>query len=80
MSIRPEVKDTNFSWTTLIEKVNSDLNDTLGNFIHRTLTFINKQFGNVVPQPSGLDVKDKMLLKEAKPFNSYAIENVDAES
>ena len=40
LSIRPEVKDTNFSWTTLIEKVNSDLNDTLGNFILRILTFM----------------------------------------
>jgi len=66
MSIRPEVKDTNFSWTTLIEKVNSDLNDTLGNFIHRTLTFINKQFGSTVPQPNDLDEKDTMVLKEAK--------------
>ncbi|MGD2066935.1 MAG: methionine--tRNA ligase, partial [Candidatus Bathyarchaeota archaeon] len=59
MSIRPEVKDTNFSWTTLIEKVNSDLNDTLGNFIHRTLTFINRQFDTTVPKPRSLDENDK---------------------
>ncbi len=66
LSIRPEVKDTNFSWTTLIEKVNSDLNDTLGNFVHRTLTFINRRFDSIVPQPSSLDDKDKAVLKEAK--------------
>jgi len=66
MSIRPEVKDTNFSWTTLIEKVNSDLNDTLGNFIHRTLTFINKEFNSAIPQSRNLDEKDKAILKEAK--------------
>ena len=77
LSIRPEVKDTNFSWTTLIEKVNSDLNDTLGNFIHRTLTFINNQFGSVVPQPSGLDVKDKMVLKEAKELVNKTAERVE---
>lgn len=66
LSIRPEVKDTNFSWTTLIEKVNSDLNDTLGNFIHRTLTFINRQFNSIIPHPISLDEKDKIVLNETK--------------
>ncbi len=66
LSIRPEVKDTNFSWATLIEKVNSDLNDTFGNFVHRTLTFINKRFDSTIPEPSDLDEKDKAALTEAK--------------
>lgn len=66
LSIRPEVKDTNFSWKTLIEKVNSDLNDTLGNFVHRTLTFINRRFDSKVPTPNMLDEKDEAVLKEAK--------------
>ncbi len=51
MANRPESKDTNFSWNLFLEKVNSDLNDTLGNFIHRTLTFINAQFNSEIPQP-----------------------------
>lgn len=66
ISIRPETKDTNFSWKTFVEKVNCDLNDTLGNFIHRTLTFVNRQFESTVPQPSCLDEKDKATLEEAK--------------
>ena len=78
MSIRPEVKDTNFSWTTLIEKVNSDLNDTLGNFVHRTLTFINRQFGSTVPQPSSLDEKDKAVLLEAKEIVNQTSERMEA--
>jgi len=78
MSIRPEVKDTNFSWTTLIEKVNSDLNDTLGNFVHRTLTFINRQFGSTVPQPSSLDEKDKAVLLEAKEIVNQTAERMEA--
>jgi len=73
LSIRPEVKDTNFSWTTLIEKVNSDLNDTFGNFVHRTLTFINKRFDATIPKPNNLDEKDKATLNEAKTIiNSTA--------
>jgi methionyl-tRNA synthetase len=77
LSIRPEVKDTNFSWTTLIEKVNSDLNDTLGNFIHRTLTFINKRFDSAVPQPSSLDETDKAVLEEAKEIVNKTAERME---
>lgn len=78
LSIRPEVKDTNFSWTTLVEKVNSDLNDTLGNFIHRTLTFIKKQFDSTIPQPKDLDEKDKAVLKEAKDIIDKTAQRMEA--
>jgi methionyl-tRNA synthetase len=77
LSIRPEVKDTNFSWTTLIEKVNSDLNDTLGNFIHRTLTFINKQFDSTVPTPNNLNEKDTAALAEAKHIVDQTAERME---
>ena len=60
---RPETKDTNFSWKLFIEKVNVDLNDTLGNFIHRTLKFINSQFNSEVPKPSCLSEDDERVLK-----------------
>jgi methionyl-tRNA synthetase len=76
-SIRPEVKDTNFSWTTLIEKVNSDLNDTLGNFIHRTFTFINKQFNGIIPKPNNLKTKDTEVLKKAKEIVNKTAEDLE---
>jgi methionyl-tRNA synthetase len=66
MATRPETKDTNFSWETLIEKVNADLNDTFGNFIHRTLAFINMQFNNEIPQPKTLEEDDKRILDAVK--------------
>ncbi len=66
MATRPETKDTNFSWELFIEKVNADLNDTFGNFIHRTLTFINAQFNSEIPEPSRLDEDDKHILKTLK--------------
>jgi methionyl-tRNA synthetase len=46
--------------------VNSDLNDTLGNFIHRTLTFINRKFDDTIPNPKNLDEKDRAVLDKAK--------------
>jgi len=66
MATRPETKDSNFSWELFIEKINSDLNDTFGNFIHRTLAFINTQFNSVIPQPEALDEDDKQILETLK--------------
>jgi len=62
ISIRPETKDSDFTWKVFIEKVNSDLNDTLGNFIHRTLKFINTYFDSRIPEPKNLDELDKKTL------------------
>jgi methionyl-tRNA synthetase len=77
LSIRPETKDTNFSWTTFIEKVNSDLNDTLGNFIHRTLTFVNRHFDSAVPKPSNLDEKDRAILEEIREIVKKTTESLE---
>jgi methionyl-tRNA synthetase len=56
IATRPESKDSNFSWELFIEKVNGDLNDTFGNFVHRTLTFISTQFNGEIPR---LETPDK---------------------
>jgi methionyl-tRNA synthetase len=66
MASRPETKDTNFSWELFTEKINSDLNDTFGNFVHRTLTFINTQFDSKIPEPQGLDEDAKQILETVK--------------
>ncbi len=62
IATRPEAKDTNFSWDFFIEKINADLNDTYGNFIHRTLMFINTKFNSEVPPAEKLDADDEMVL------------------
>jgi methionyl-tRNA synthetase len=66
IATRPESKDTNFTWTAFIEKINSDLNDTFGNFIHRTLSFINSKFDGQIPAPTKLDKDDEALLQVIK--------------
>ena len=50
MSLRPELKDTNFTWEEFERKVNTELNDVVGNFVHRTLTFIQTNFNGRVPE------------------------------
>jgi methionyl-tRNA synthetase len=66
IATRPESKDTNFTWTTFMEKINSDLNDTFGNFIHRTLSFINSKFDGLIPEPTKLDKDDETVLQVLK--------------
>jgi methionyl-tRNA synthetase len=66
IATRPETKDSNFSWESFIEKVNADLNDTFGNFIHRTLKFINTKFEGRVPQPKTFGEDDERILKTLK--------------
>ena len=66
IAIRPETRDSDFTWKVFIEKVNSDLNDTLGNFIHRTLKFINSYFGSMIPEPEDLDEVDQKTLDAIK--------------
>ena len=65
MATRPESKDSNFSWDQFLEKVNADLNDTFGNFIHRTLTFINARFNGEVP-PAMLTAEDEAVLQAVR--------------
>jgi len=64
IAIRPESRDANFTWRDFETHVNSELNDVLGNFVHRTLTFVNNQFEAIVPKPGTLDEKDEAIKKE----------------
>ncbi|MEM2147692.1 MAG: methionine--tRNA ligase [Candidatus Bathyarchaeia archaeon] len=66
IATRPETKDSNFSWEIFAEKINSDLNDSFGNFIHRTLSFINTQFNSTIPEPETLDTDDEQVLQKVK--------------
>jgi methionyl-tRNA synthetase len=66
IATRPETKDSNFSWEIFIEKINADLNDTFGNFIHRTLTFINTKFDSEIPAPMALDEDAQKVLDSVK--------------
>jgi len=46
---RPETSDTSFLWSEFENNIKI-LNDNIGNFIHRTLTFIDKQFEGKIPK------------------------------
>jgi methionyl-tRNA synthetase len=62
---RPEKSDTSFLWSEFENNVKI-LNDNIGNFIHRTLTFINKQFNGVIPKKVELDEIDEQFIEKIK--------------
>jgi methionyl-tRNA synthetase len=47
LSYTSHTKELNFSWKVFAERVNNELVDTLGNFMHRTLHFTAKKMGGI---------------------------------
>ena len=63
----PLNKDTDFSWDEFQRRVNDELADVIGNFLHRTFTFTNKFFDGKVPEyknPSEADLDFEQAIKE----------------
>jgi len=77
IALRPETKDANFTWKEFQARVNADLNDVLGNFIHRTLTFIKNNFSGSLPAPGEFDERDKAILTRLKESPKTAAMNLD---
>ncbi|MCX7954829.1 MAG: methionine--tRNA ligase [Bacteroidales bacterium] len=48
-SIMPETKDNDFTWKDFQAKNNNELVAILGNFVHRTLTLLNRYFDGKIP-------------------------------
>ena len=51
----PFAQDGNITWELVIDKVNSDLANVLGNLVNRTVSMSNKYFGGKVTLPSSYD-------------------------
>jgi methionyl-tRNA synthetase len=70
--MRPEERDTNFSWKEFMRIVNSELNDDIGNFIYRILSFIDRYFESRIPEPGEFDDIDREVINSVKAsYNGY---------
>ncbi len=64
----PFENDGTISWELMIERINSDLANTLGNLVNRTISMSNKYFGGIVENKGAEDVMDadiKAVVSEA---------------
>ncbi len=73
--IIPETKDSDFKWKEFQDRVNSELINNLGNFVNRTLKFIEKYTEGKIPKPCSFNEEDKKMLERV---NSLIIEIEDA--
>jgi len=55
----PLTRDTDFSWDDFQRRVNDELADVLGNFLHRTFSFTGRFYNGEIPEPSALDEFDR---------------------
>lgn len=62
----PFGEDGDFTEKALIERTNNELVANIGNFIHRTLTFIWNNFKGKIPEPEKFDDLDKSLENSIK--------------
>ena len=83
----PHAQDGSISYDTMIERYNSDLANTLGNLVNRTVAMVNKYFGGELicsTETEPLDDSFKAditaaLAKEEKAFDEFRISDaVDA--
>lgn len=73
LSEMPYVSDGSITYETVFERYNSDLANTLGNLVNRTVAMSNKYFGGQVMAPTAQEPLDEQL----KDAALTAVENVD---
>lgn len=64
--MRPEGRDTNFTWSDFVRIINDELNDDIGNYVHRILTLIHREFNGFIPKPSRLSEVDIEFMDKIK--------------
>ena len=66
----PFENDGVISWELMVERLNSDLANTLGNLVNRTISMSNKYFGGVVADKGAAEAVDEEL--KAVATGAYA--------
>ncbi len=78
LSEMPHATDGSISYETIIERFNSDLANTLGNLVNRTVAMINKYFDGILPvndKSEALDDEFKADILSALPEMEKAFDD-----
>lgn len=75
-AVAPLERDADFSVDEFIKRYNDELADVLGNYIHRTLTFVERFFSSKVPEAKLAPEDEAMLalIEKAESEASRALE------
>lgn len=74
----PENKDTDFDWDDFQKKVNNELANILGNFVNRTISFVNRVYSSKVPAAINLSAEDREMLEYLLKTRGVIEERVEA--
>src|SRR4051794_12856419 len=72
----PFGQDGNYSHEAIVNRINAELANDLGNLAQRSLTMINKQLGGVLPKPGAFSDNDKAILAAADDMIGAAREHM----
>ena len=74
----PFDNDGVITWELMVERMNADLANTLGNLVNRTISMTNKYFGGVVTDKNVADETEKVIDDDLKSMASQLAAKVDA--
>jgi len=69
--------DVNFDWEDFQKRINNELIANIGNFIHRTLSFIWSNYDGEVPKAETLDDLDRELEEKIKTIAKDVAEEIN---
>jgi len=76
MSLYPENDDSVFTWSEFQRRINNELSDIIGNFVHRALSFTLSNFGRI-PKLNELKKEDEEILKKWKKLHEEITDNFE---
>jgi methionyl-tRNA synthetase len=72
----PFGQDGNYSHEAIVNRINADLSNDLGNLAQRSLSMIARQLGGVLPKPGAFSDSDKIILAAADAMIGSAREHM----
>ncbi len=70
--------DGNYTNRALLNRINSDLANDLGNLVRRTTAMLDKYFGGVIPAPNAYEAVDQALIDKTEALPPAFEEEMDA--
>ncbi|HUZ33772.1 MAG TPA: methionine--tRNA ligase [Xanthobacteraceae bacterium] len=75
----PFGQDGNYSHEAIVNRINADLANDLGNLAQRSLTMVARQFGAALPKPGAFSANDQAILAAADAMIGKAREAMKTE-
>ncbi|MDP6704477.1 MAG: phenylalanine--tRNA ligase beta subunit-related protein, partial [archaeon] len=73
----PLDSDMDFSWDDFQARINNELSDVIGNFVHRVLTFIEKFYDGKVPEQAELDDTGQAIIEKIQKTPDNAAKHIE---